>query len=637
MMSLRFPFRLRMFFTALPFFVALAVYIPSLQNGFAMIDDGLLIYENNLVRSISPHTLWIAFTSYDPELYIPLTFISYQFDYFIGGYHPFIYHFTSAVLHAGSALLVVSFITSLTGRKHAAILCGILFAVHPLHTEAVAWAAARKDILSSFLFLASLVTYRQSLANEKSVSTRHSAYIGSILLFLFALLAKVSVISLPLILVALHFFQADLPWKRIMARVLPFFTLSFVFGIVALGGKSALILGKTTGELFLLACKTTVFAFFKILYPFHASVFYPELQPITLQTTAFFLSPLFLIAIGLLVWRFRAKKEFLFGAFFFFITLAPSFLAVNKGGNTFFFSDRYAYLPSIGILLIAVSFVHYVKISKHQRVAFFTVLISVFALFTIHQSLLWGNSAKLFSQAVAAYPDFYLAHIDLGAALREERKLDEALQEFRTAISLHALPNTYGLIGQIEAERGNFSSAIKEFESGLQLLPTDPELLYGLAQVYGLAGESAKAMRTYEEALVATKDETSAYRLFARRISARRDMIFLRMGILVGEQGHHDEAIKFYERALLENPYNVEAHYNLAVGLGNLERMEEAMSHYEQAIRLDPHHIQALTNLGILYERSARRLDALRAFRTVLEIDPNNSMVRAILQSLGME
>ena len=65
--------------------------------------------------------------------------------------------------------------------------------------------------------------------------------------------------------------------------------------------------------------------------------------------------------------------------------------------------------------------------------------------------------------------------------------------------------------------------------------------------------------------------------------------------------------------------------------------MEEAMSHYEQAIRLDPHHIQALTNLGILYERSARRLDAVRAFRTVLEIDPNNSMVRAILQSLGME
>jgi len=160
---------------ALPFLVALAIYAPSFRNGFAIIDDGLLIFENNLIRTISPRTLWVAFTSYDPELYIPLTLVSYQIDYLIGGYHPLIYHCTNALLHAGSALFISAIFSLLGVEKRMAILSGIVFALHPLHVEAVAWAAARKDLLSSFFFLGSLFAYitcihRQVLKQKKGTS-----------------------------------------------------------------------------------------------------------------------------------------------------------------------------------------------------------------------------------------------------------------------------------------------------------------------------------------------------------------------------------------------------------------------------------------------------------------------------------
>src|SRR3989344_1194948 len=145
-------------FVAPPVF-ALLTYALSLGNGFAMIDDGLLIFENNLIREISVSTLRTAFTSYDPELYIPLTFVSYQIDYLIGGLHPFIYHLTNLLLHAGSSFLVAACAFLLFSDRRIAVIAGMLFAVHPLHSEAVVWAAARKDVLSGFFFLGSLLMY----------------------------------------------------------------------------------------------------------------------------------------------------------------------------------------------------------------------------------------------------------------------------------------------------------------------------------------------------------------------------------------------------------------------------------------------------------------------------------------------
>jgi len=141
------------------FVLTFALYGSSLSNSFVRWDDGMLIYENPAIREITPSTLKTVFTSYDPELYIPLTFMSYQVDYALGGTNPTIYHAQNLFWHTLNALLVAGFILLLSRRKWIALLCGVLFAIHPLHTEAVAWASARKDVLSTFFFLVSLISY----------------------------------------------------------------------------------------------------------------------------------------------------------------------------------------------------------------------------------------------------------------------------------------------------------------------------------------------------------------------------------------------------------------------------------------------------------------------------------------------
>lgn len=157
------------------FIIAALVYGASLHNQFVRLDDGLLIYENQAIQHINPQTIKTVFTTYDPELYIPLTLISYQVDYLLGGIDPFLYHLQNLFWHTLNALLVAWLAYLLIKKEWIALFVGVLFLVHPLHTEAVAWAAARKDVLSTFFFLASTITYLYYRSEE-----RQKYYIASL-------------------------------------------------------------------------------------------------------------------------------------------------------------------------------------------------------------------------------------------------------------------------------------------------------------------------------------------------------------------------------------------------------------------------------------------------------------------------
>src|SRR3989338_4850543 len=168
------------------------VYGHSLWNGFVNWDDGLLIYENPIVQEFSFRSIYTAFTSYDPELYIPLTLLSYQWNHVVGGLNPFVYHLTNLILHAFNALFVAWIALLLGKNKWIAAVTGLIFALHPLHTEAVVWASSRKDVLAAFFALLSIGLY---LLYQESGDRR--SYLGSLVMFLLALLSKVSVILLP--------------------------------------------------------------------------------------------------------------------------------------------------------------------------------------------------------------------------------------------------------------------------------------------------------------------------------------------------------------------------------------------------------------------------------------------------------
>lgn len=657
------------------FLLTFTVYGASLRNGFALLDDGLLIYENNAIREISLTNLKAIFTSYDPELYIPLTFLSYQFDYLIGGYNPVIYHTTNLLLHTLNVLLVTWIVFLLAGRPWVALFVGTFFAIHPLHIETVAWAAARKDLLSTFFFLLSLLLYLYYLYNLYNPSNpRRLLYILSLLFFLFGLLSKVTILTLPLILLLVEWWfrpsspsiQAPAPVQA-LRRILPFFILSLLFGVIALGGKRALVMSLTFFETFLLACKSIALSLGKIFFPINLSLFYPQLTPITFTSAEFLIPTIFIVAVFLValasflpqytpVPELRSVRgtasilktvpsALLFGVAWFLITLTPSLLTFAKGGeNIFVTSDRYAYLPSIGILfLVSFLFTKFLeaptklKVQRQRRMSSLcaaSAIVLIFSALTLRQSLLWGNHVALFEHVARLSPEFYLSHIHLGVSYRLAGKLDKAEAAFKEALRLRPLGNTHGALAQVYAQQEDLGTAIVEFKKGIALDPRDYELHHGLGQVYALQHRFDEALAEFEQALALMPLPETQYLKLARRASARRDIVLERIGILYGERGMHERAVEYYEAALKENPYFADAHYNLAVALGNLGREEEAITHYEEAARLEPRHLKARVNLALLLGKRGEKLRAITLLREVLKEDPANAIAKEALRKL---
>jgi len=265
--------------TALTLVLVFLAFGRSLWQGFAPLDDGFLIVWNLAVRGFTRESFRLAFTTYDPELYIPLTLVSFQLNYVTAGLQPWMYHLTNLLLHAANALLVMGLLRMLLthdssrtreGARLAVILCGLLFAVHPLHTEAVVWIAGRKDLLSTFFALLSFIAYLRYRKGSRR------AYALSIVTFLLALLAKVTPLTLPV-----AFLLADLllerrkdGWRMLTDKI-PFLLLSTIFGLVAMGGKERVLTEEGYGGAFLLAGKSMMFYTEKLLLPLRLNVYHP--------------------------------------------------------------------------------------------------------------------------------------------------------------------------------------------------------------------------------------------------------------------------------------------------------------------------------------------------------------------------
>lgn len=175
-------------------FVTLAVFLvygQAIGNSYVDWDDFKLIVHNPILQHLNLKSIWLAFTTYDPELYIPLSLLTYHVDRIIGGgeFHAAVTIFINLLFHTGVSLAVMWVATQLTRNKWIGIVVGLIFALHPQNTEAAVWASARKDLVSSLFFFLSWGYYLQS---EKK---------KSILMFLLSLLSKVSTLMLPLVLI----------------------------------------------------------------------------------------------------------------------------------------------------------------------------------------------------------------------------------------------------------------------------------------------------------------------------------------------------------------------------------------------------------------------------------------------------
>lgn len=561
--------------------VPVVVYLPSvLHNGFVSIDDGLLITGNPAIQSLSSRTIVRIFTSYDPELYIPLTLLTYQIEWLLAGAQPILFHFVNLMLHIGSGVFLFFLFRKIFGVTLISFFGALIFTLHPIHTEAVAWAAARKDVLSAFFFFGSLVFYEYGRQKTKEGASR-----WSLIFFILALLAKVTASFLPFILLLIDRRRGERIDAKNLRGKLPYFALGATFVAIALFGKAQGISSLGLWKTALLSSKATIFYLQKLLWPARLSVIYGQQTPVGLNYAEFWLPAIMsasLIAVIALLWR-RRFRNLSFGLSLFAIALLPNFANFWKNNFLFFASDRYAYIPSVGVIaIVCAACLWLLRRNPGVRIPIIVgmgTLCATFAFLSFKQARVWRTDFSLYQNVLRWYPESAQAANNLGDAYVKAGMPEEALKLFARAVeSDHAYIQAMVNAGSVERELGNFDAARGWYERAIGSISSDPR----------------------------PEDLSSRYLL----------------GELLVKIGSTEEGLSQFRQAAETLPYAAEPYYNLAVTLHALNRGAESIPIFEKAIALDPDHIASRYHLAGLYAERGRLSEAIIQLEAVMRIDP---------------
>jgi len=522
--------------------VGFVTYGASLKNGFVDYDDTRLVLQNPLIWEISFRNLLAIFTSYEEVLYTPLLFLSFQIDYVISGLHPSFYHLHSLLLHIGSSLLVFAVLHQFVKSRSISLLFALLFLVHPLNTEAIAWVSARKDLLAGLFCLLTIFLF---LRYEEGRSRK--IYYLSILTFAAGLASKPSILALPFLLIILDYYRNSREQRTHWTGYAPFFALSLAFGFIGLFGNTQLTLlqSSSIAEKFLMAGKSSMFLLYKLFLPLHLSVIYPYTDAIAFFSPDFFLPLLFLILLLSAAWHIRrSSPEVLFGLTWFLIMLAPTFASFQIGenfGDVYFAADRYAYVPMIGILL-GLGMLLEKRVPQRSTkplLGSLSVIIIVFAFIAANQAAVWRTSRTLFQNVIRHYPDAQAAHNNIGVYFYERGLLPSAIESYKKSIALRPTASAYGNLGQAYMDSGGLNKAIDAFENTLEINPLHAGAQLNIGVAYTKLGMHEKALE--------------AYRL-ASLLDAVSPVPFINMGLTYEQLDERASAKESYEKALKRDP-----------------------------------------------------------------------------------
>jgi len=583
--------RLRTWFIAI-ILLTTAVYGGTLKNEFVNFDDPPLITDNAAVHELSTRTLHYVFTTFDPELYIPLTLVSYQLDWVFFHQTPAGVHFTNLLLHLINVLLVGWVVFGLTRRQWTSVIVAGLFALHPLNAQAVLWASARKDLLSTLFCLASFGAYLRYRRDVWAV-----AYFWSVMLFLCALLSKVSVAPLPLILILTDWVEGDRFRDRWKEKI-PFFILSVILVIVGIIGKAQLLESSDVRTNLLLGLKSIAFYLWKLFVPVGFSIIHPQEPLVTAPILYFALSAAVTAALLITaLLAFRRWRLLTWGVGFFLLLVIPSFTNFFQNGELYFAYERYAYLPLIGILIILVQGVD-TLLQRHARLripvtALGLILLLILATVSWRQVPFWRNSETLFRHVLVLYPHSAVAHANLGVAIGQQGRSDESLNEYQAA-----------------------------YES-------DPEFvmaLFNTSLVLRQKGRYALSDQFLQAAMQV---------VLKKRVVVIPDLLpFFTFAELQKSIGNADEALRALETAVHLAPKIAVAHFNLGVLYHKYNRLDDALRELEIARSLQPRNAEMQYHLASIYAERGRLKEAEDALLWVLWLNPAYPNAQEHLQNI---
>ena len=492
------------------------VYWPVLLNDFISYDDTDYVTANIMVRQglTLKGFVW-AFSSFHAGNWHPLTWLSHMLDIELSGLNPLGHHATSLLIHAVNSVLLCALLHRLTGFLGRSLVVALLFAIHPLHVESVAWVSERKDVLSTLFWLLTMWSY--AFYSDKPSLKR---YLPVVALFAMGLMAKQMLVTLPLILLLmdywplnrLHLCQENgkTGWsamKLLLAEKIPLFVMSAAASFVTMHAQdSAGALAHGDGSSMLVSAGNAFISYLtyirNTLWPADLAIFYPfEASAVTsLKVTAAIILLAALTGFSLTQW---SKRPYLiFGWFWYLVTLLPVIGFMRIGGQAL--ADRYTYIPLIGIfLIIAWSGAETVASWQKKWVAVLAgvallIVVATLSLLTVTQIRYWQNSYTLYSHALSAVKRNWLAHNNIGILLAQYNRVDEALYHFQESVRLNpGGAEGFRNLGNSLQMAGRNLEAIEAFRQAVRISPKDAENHYRLGYAYLLGGNSDLAHQEY--------------------------------------------------------------------------------------------------------------------------------------------
>jgi tetratricopeptide (TPR) repeat protein len=532
--------------------VTVAAFSPSLRNGFTSWDDDVYVTANPDIRGLTVRNAVKAFSS-SYGYYQPLTMLTYMADYGIRGLDPAVFHATSLFLHVVNALLVFLLLYRLSGSCAAGAAAALLFAVHPLRVESVAWITERKDVLSATFFLLSLLAYWAYVSGGA-----RRCYWLCLLTLVLSLLSKPGAMSQPFVLLLMDYLAGRRLGLRSLLHKAPFFAVAAVFAVVTF------IMQRDSGAMnpydSLMDLQKVLVPFYGILFyigkiflPVKLAALYPMPAPAdVLMNAALALSPLVAAAAVYLCLRTRSR-QLIFASLFFIITLLPVLQMVSVGPAIV--ADRYTYIPMIGVcFFIAVTAARIInsglaKNAAARKVVYATLaaLIVVYGVAAFQRCRVWENDLTLWDDCIGNYPSS-LAYNNRGAAYGDRGAMDRAIADFDRAILFDPRQTrAYNNRGIAYLSKGMLAQALADFNTTVQLDPEHYDAYNNRGIVHDCSGEFDRALADFTRAIALKPDYAKAY--------VNRGMAYLR-------KGFYGRAVRDFDRAIELDPGNVTAAEN---------------------------------------------------------------------------
>ncbi len=644
-----------------------AVYLSSLQHEFVEWDDAQYVVENFYIRSFDMSFLKWAFSSFHAGNWHPLTWISHAVDYAIWGLNPLGHHLTNVILHAVNTALVVLLVLKLLeaavgksgtlpddSRKRpdfpisflsdrtmliTAGVTGLLFGLHPLHVESVAWVAERKDLLCALFFLLSIMAYlRYLLPSPQSPplkggevvvplpwrergGVRGKWYFLSLSFFILALMSKPMAVSLPAVLVILDWYpfskihSLSSFWKSVINK-LPFIILSIASSVLTIlaqraGGAMVTMEAVSLFTRLIVAAKSLAVYLWEMVWPLNLSPFYPYPIAASLLSWRYLLAIAVVIGISTLC-LITARRHRLWVTLwgYYVITLIPVIGIAQVGRQAM--ADRYTYLPSLGPFLLiglASAWIFRRVISVSQRrpilkpagaVLAFLVICSMVYI-TFGQIGIWQNSIRLWSHVIEQRPDrIYLAYYYRGLAFENTGRPDKAIEDYNAALALD--PNfrdAFMSRGTALEKMGRLDRAVENINRAIALGPTY-EAYFNRGIILEKMGLIDGAIADYLSAIALNPSRYDAYLAAARSY---------------GKAGLFDKAIEYFTKCIAMNPNHADLYNNRGLSFFFIGRDDRALEDFNRAISLDRTLAIAYRNRGNAYLRRGDKMLAVTDFQ----------------------